>query len=80
MPYTHNGTEYHYAMGSDVNRDGMYLEVCDDPKFFHMVFEIFYSDVTDEMTITMSEPNIPIGVVEWALSIAKKRLQPKRGV
>jgi hypothetical protein len=31
MPFVCRGQEYHYVVGSDVQRDGMYLEVTETP-------------------------------------------------
>lgn len=75
MPFSCRGQEYQYVVGSDVKRDGMYLEVTDaqpEPD----VLEVFYSDQTYEMTFTAYRPDIPFELVEWALTIAKERLIP----
>ncbi|MGI9383858.1 MAG: hypothetical protein ACR2PO_11950 [Methyloligellaceae bacterium] len=74
MAKEHNGTEYRYILASDVVRDGMYIEVSDEPKGTNALIEIFYSDVTHEMTMTLFKPDIPIEVIEWAISVAQKRL------
>ncbi|HYD89597.1 MAG TPA: hypothetical protein VEA80_19105 [Vitreimonas sp.] len=53
----------------------MYLEVTDtqdEPD----VLEVFYSDQTDQMTFTAYRGDIPLEVVEWAVTLAKERLIP----
>jgi hypothetical protein len=75
VPFTCRGQEYHHVVGSDVQRDGMYLEVT-DTRAAPDVLEVFYSDRTDEMTFTAYRPDIPLEVVEWALTMAKERLIP----
>jgi hypothetical protein len=75
MPFSCRGQEYQCFVGSDLQRDGMYLEVTDarpEPD----VLEVFYSDQTDEMTFTAYRPDIPLELVEWALEMAKERLIP----
>ncbi|MGX5828332.1 hypothetical protein [Mesorhizobium sp. 43Arga] len=48
------GRNYEATIGSDVQRDGMYLELVDQYK--QIVGEIFFSDVDGEMTITLHQP------------------------
>jgi hypothetical protein len=43
MPFVCRGHEYHCVIGSDVQRDGMYLEIAESlsgPE----ILEVFYSD------------------------------------
>lgn len=68
------GRSYEATIGSDVQRDGMYLELVDQDK--HVVGEIFFSDVDGEMAITLCQPGVPIEVVEWMIARAKVRLPP----
>ncbi len=75
MPFSCRGQEYNYVVGSDVQRDGMYLEVTDtlpEPD----VLEVFYSDQTNHMTFTAYRPDIPVELIEWALTVARERLIP----
>lgn len=62
----HDGKDYSYIVGSDVIRDGMYVEVTDDPSTFNKVIEVFYSDETHKMSVTLYQPDVPLDVVEWA--------------
>ena len=73
----HDGREYAYVVGSDVIRDGMYVEVGDGPDGANAILEIFYSDASHKMTVTLYRPDVPLEVVEWAISIARERLPVK---
>ncbi|MBF0690195.1 hypothetical protein IR150_01525 [Providencia alcalifaciens] len=73
----HDGIEYKLARGSDIVRDGMYLELTmanTDPVL--QLAEVFYSDVTHQFTVTCFEPNIPLAVIETFIEQAKKLLPP----
>lgn len=72
--------EYHIVMGSDVIRDGMYIEVKDAGRGADAILEVFFSDASHDMLVTLFEPNVPVEIVEWAISIARERLpeQPDR--
>ena len=68
------GTEYHCVRGSDVDRDGMYLELSSPDG--NAVLEIFYSDETGDMTVNAIQESIPLDIVEWLIAEAKRRLPP----
>lgn len=73
----HDGIEYKLARGSDIVRDGMYLELTmanTDPVL--QLAEVFYSDVTHQFTLTCFEPNIPLEIIETLIEQAKKLLPP----
>jgi len=74
MAFELNGIEYVYTIGSDIDRDGMYLEVAEKPGDKNALFEIFYSDLTHKMTLNVVKYDIPTELLEWAISIAKQRL------
>jgi len=74
MAFEHKGREYGYLLGSDVSRDGMYIEVNDGSCETNPLIEIFYSDVTHETTMTLLRPHVPLEVIEWAIAVARKRL------
>ncbi|HFD6680562.1 TPA: hypothetical protein ACS705_000588 [Providencia alcalifaciens] len=72
-----NGIEYEFGRGSDIVRDGMYLELTmanTDPVL--QIAEVFYSDVTHQFTLTCFEPNIPLEIIETLIEQAKKLLPP----
>lgn len=72
------GRNYKATIGSDVQRDGMYLELADQDE--RIVGEIFFSDVDGKMTVTLSQPEVPLEVVKWMIATAKIRLPPTDAV
>jgi hypothetical protein len=65
------------TMGSDVPRDGMYLELFyDGHEHENSIAEVFRSDRDGSMTFSAFEPEIPLEVVEWLISEGKRRLPP----
>ena len=69
------GQIYYCLLGSDVIRDGMYLELSESSG--EEILEIFYSDQTGFMTLTALKENIPVEAVEWLIEQAKTKLLPK---
>lgn len=74
MSFVVGESAYRYLVGSDVERDGMYVEVFLHSDDTNALIEIFYSDQTHEMTISLFERDLPTEVVEWAIAVAKERL------
>ena len=70
-------TEYKFSRGSDIVRDGMFLEltVANTTPVLQLA-EVFYSDVTHQFVLTCFEPNIPLTVIETLIDQAKKLLPP----
>ena len=70
---------YAAEIGSDVGRDGMYVEISDRPRAegWTRILEVFYSDVTHKMVVNSFAQAIPLEVFEWAFEIAHERLPPK---
>lgn len=66
---------YQTARGNDVQRDGMYLELIDQSTGDE-VAEVFYSDATHEMTISVFKPELPLRVLEALIERAKHDLPP----
>lgn len=66
---------YRTVRVSDIQRDGMYLELIDD-ETGDEVAEVFYSDVTHEMTITVFRWDLPLRAVELFIERAKHELPP----
>jgi hypothetical protein len=69
---------YRTVRGSDVRRNGMYLELIDESSGDE-VGEVFYSDFTHEMTISVFQPELPLHVVELFIERAKQDLPPTHG-
>ncbi len=64
-------------MGSDVQRDGMYLELSDGVIEHAALAEVFYEDSNGQMTLaTFDNARVPLEVVEWLISEARRRLPP----
>lgn len=61
--------------GSDLQRDGMYLELIDEATGVG-VAEVFYSDATHAMTISAFRAELPLQVVELLIEKAKQDLPP----
>lgn len=66
---------YQTVRGSDVQRDGMYLELIDQSTGDE-VAEVFYFDATHEMKISVFQPELPLRVVEALIERAKYDLPP----
>ena len=70
--------EYEILMGSDVNRDGMFLEVSmPNTNPLRQIAEVFYSDASQSFSLSYCEENTPIELVEYLINEAKKSLPPK---
>lgn len=69
------GEKYEGLIGSDLERDGMYLEISEFPSL-EVILEIFYSDITNKFSITLFKENVPLELIEEAIKIAKQRLVP----
>ena len=70
----HGNNQYSYIRGSDVTRDGMYIEVSEKLNTANPIIEIFYSDVSHQMSVTLYKQDVPLEVLEWAIAIAHKHL------
>ena len=76
----HDGQQYSTVLGSDVQRDGMYLELhCGDPSTSLPLMEVFYSDVDARFAVTtFAEAIVPLAVVDQFFAEARLRLPPAR--
>lgn len=70
--------KFTFIMGSDIERNGMFLEMLSAEGVY--VAEVFHSDVTSEMVVTMQGHVLPIEALEELLSQARLRLPPKEKV
>ena len=73
MKFIVKGIDYEAIRASDVDRDGMALEISQSGS---EVLEIFYADNSGEMTLTAYRRNVPLELVEWAIASAKASLIP----
>ncbi|MFC5568449.1 hypothetical protein ACFPN1_00005 [Lysobacter yangpyeongensis] len=65
-------TEYKFLRGSDINRDGMYLELSvagESP-----LAEVFYSDTSAEFYVTCYAQDIPLNALEELIQRARRDL------
>ena len=70
--------KYEMRRGSDVLRDGMYLELSvSETSPLRQVAEIFFSDITHEFFLTCYGENIPLEVIEELISKARTSLPPE---
>jgi hypothetical protein len=68
-----HGKRYQTLRASDLQRDGMALELhCDSAA----VAEVFYSDVTGEFSISLFAPDLPLPVIEQFVAEARRSLVP----
>lgn len=74
-----NGARYEIIRGSDVVRDGMYLELrLPDTYPIEQLAEIFHSDVTHEFFISIFAGNLPLLIIEILVAEAKVLLPLKK--
>lgn len=69
-----SGQSYVVTIGSDVQRNGMYLEVEDAAKV--ILAEVFYHDGDHTMTFTSYYSDLPLPLIEWMIVHARDRLTP----
>ena len=79
MSFEHLGRSYGIYMQSDVDRDGMALELMDETERPHsLVLEVFYADADGTMTLTAFREAIPLALVEMVVSQARLKLPPAK--
>ncbi len=73
-----DGCEYSLLMGSDVGRDGVFLELYEgsDPYVGPVLAESFYSDVDGSISTTQYAEQVPAGAIMWLKEQAERRLPP----
>lgn len=74
-----NGTRYEIITGSDIVRDGMYIELRLPDTFpVKQLAEIFYSDVTHEFSVSIFADSLLLSVIEILVAEAKVLLPLKK--
>ncbi|MDF2998709.1 MAG: hypothetical protein K0R27_4346 [Xanthobacteraceae bacterium] len=72
------GRSYALQRGSDIIRDGMFLELHDRTDADgECLAEIFYSDQTNDMVFTAFKEDLPLPAVEWLIAQARALLPPR---
>ena len=71
------GSEYSFTRGSDVVRDGMFLEAdLHEGEKWRTLAEIFYSDKTGKFVVSCFEENVPVELVEHLIAEGRQCLPP----
>jgi hypothetical protein len=77
MDREHNGARYTTLMASDIQRDGMGLELHWSVQGQdYVVAEIFYSDANHTWTLNTFDYDVPLELIEEMIAEAKHRLPP----
>lgn len=80
MDREHNGARYTSLMASDLQRDGMGLEMhrtaCG---LDSVVAEVFYSDANGSWTLNTFDCDVPLELVDELVAEARRRLPTKAG-
>ena len=76
-PIEHNGRLFSLVRGSDLQRDGMFLELWSAQNPRRQLCEVFYSDVTHTMSFScFVQDDIPFEVMEQYLKQSRYLLTP----
>jgi hypothetical protein len=75
MQIEFRGHYYSTVLASDLQRDGMGLELSRDTR---LIAEVFFSDKTGELIISLFEEGIPLTVIEQFIAEARTGLVPIR--
>jgi hypothetical protein len=71
--------EYKFTRGSDVIRDGMFVEAeVVSPGVCGVVAEIFYSDSDGKFSVSCFEENVPLEVIEYIIAEGRRWLPPSK--
>lgn len=78
MDREHQGARYTTLMFSDIQRDGMGLELhCTAQGRARTVAEIFYSDAEHTWTLATFDCDVPLDLIEELIAEARRRLPPE---
>ncbi len=83
MEFSYKNKKYEVILGSDVVRDGMFLEINEvtDPKHEKSIMEVFFNDEKRNFTFNAWEPiELPLEKIELFIKEARKALPPIRNV
>lgn len=73
------GAEYSFTLGSDVPRDGMFLEAeITGSLERRTVAEVFYSDETGRFFVSCFEERVPLELIEYLITEGRKCLPPTK--
>lgn len=78
MDCEHKRARYTTLMASDVQRDGMGLELRSTVQGqARTVAEVFYSDAEHTLTLNTFDCDVPLEIIEELIAEARRRLPPK---
>lgn len=79
MDREHQGARYTTLMASDLQRDGMGLELHSavQGQEARAVAEVFYSDAEATWTLNTFGFDVPLDIIEELMAEARRRLPPK---
>jgi hypothetical protein len=66
--------EYHIKVASDINRDGLVIELWDDCE--NIVVEVFRSDKSKTITLRTFDREVPLQAIEALIKFSRQRLEP----
>ena len=69
-----DGRRFNFVRGSDLIRDGMFIELHDENGV--ALAEVFYSDLTGHMTFNAYAIDLPLRAVDHLTALAKTALPP----
>jgi hypothetical protein len=72
----HHGERFQLVMGSDVQREGIFLELWDIGPPRQLTMWAFYSDADQSFAFEQYRPEVPTEVSEWFTEEARRRLPP----
>ena len=67
---------YEVILGSDLARDGMFLELWERHPARELALEVFFSDADGSFTTTSYRTDVPPEVEQWLQGEARRRLPP----
>lgn len=73
MQIEHNRVAYEMTRASDLQRDGMSLELSQGGQ---ALAEVFYSDLTGQFSISVFASAVPLELIEQLIVTARKSLPP----
>jgi len=72
------GERYEVILGSDMTRDGMFLELWERHPTRELAMEVFFSDAEGSFATTRYRADVPAEVEAWLQGEARRRLPPLR--
>lgn len=70
------GRNYCLVVGSDIKRDGMFLECTPESDGTQVLVEVFYSDQDQSFTVQTSGVQLPVALLKLVIAEAERRLPP----